>query len=56
MDAIDAEPTVEPTAESTHANHSQLPTEQPEPSVYLPGTPTASFLEYIEVAIKTLTR
>lgn len=52
MDAIDAEPTVE----SARAEQPQLPPEQPEPSVYLPGTPTTSFLEYVEVAIKMLKR
>lgn len=33
-----------------------VPIEQSEPDLYLPGTPTASFLQYVHVAVRTLLR
>jgi hypothetical protein len=32
------------------------PLEQSEPDLYLPGTPTVSFLQYVRVAVRTLLR
>ncbi len=32
------------------------PLDQSEPPVYLPGTPTVSFLEYVELFIRMLRR
>ncbi|WP_459807588.1 hypothetical protein [Halopiger thermotolerans] len=30
--------------------------ERPEPPMYMPGTPTASFLEFLELAVAALRR
>jgi len=32
------------------------PLAQPDPEIYLPGTPTASFVEFVAVAVRTLRR
>ncbi|WP_222920482.1 hypothetical protein [Natrinema sp. SYSU A 869] len=32
------------------------PMEQSDPEIYMPGTPTVSFLEYVEIAVSTLFR
>ena len=38
------------------ADYPSVPLEQSEPDCYLPGTPTVSFLEYVEIAVRTLFR
>lgn len=52
MDAIERED----TARTSDADQPDVPIDQPEPAVYLPGTPTVSFVEYLEVAVRTLFR
>ena len=52
MDTVE----LEDTAGASDADHPDAPIDQPEPPVYLPGTPTVSFVEYLEIAVKTLFR
>ena len=42
--------------ETSSADLPDTPIEQPEPELYLPGTPTVSFVEYVDIAVRTLFR
>ncbi|MGQ3414387.1 hypothetical protein ACT4ML_19335 [Natrinema sp. LN54] len=52
MDAPEADSTLE----TAPADYPDLPLEQSDPELYLPGTPTVSFLEYVDIAVRTLFR
>ncbi|WP_169331186.1 hypothetical protein [Natrinema versiforme] len=52
MDTVEADDTLESAA----GDYPGIPLEQSEPDCYLPGTPTVSFLEYVDIAVRTLFR
>ncbi|WP_175607174.1 hypothetical protein [Natrinema saccharevitans] len=52
MNALDATDSID----SADDDFPDPPLAQPDPDIYLPGTPTASFVEYVAVAIRTLRR
>ena len=41
---------------TSYADPPDVPIEQSEPDRYLPGTPTVSFLESVEIAVRALVR
>ncbi|WP_226479904.1 hypothetical protein [Natrinema amylolyticum] len=43
-DSLDARP----------SDQFDTPMAQSDPEIYMPGTPTVSFLEYVEIAVSTL--
>lgn len=52
MDTVESDDTLE----SASADYPGVPLEQSDPELYLPGTPTVSFLEYADIAVRTLFR
>ena len=52
MDAIESDEALG----TADADLPDAPIEQPETDLYLPGTPTVSFLEYVDLAVRTLFR
>ncbi|QLG48641.1 hypothetical protein [Natrinema halophilum] len=45
---------IEESAGTGRAEQFDTPRDQPAVSFYMPGTPTVSFVEYVELAIKML--